>query len=66
VALQDRYRVEGRRSLERLEDAVEHLLRMFRGVSAAHVKGGDAIYPGPDAGKRLVPTSLWHPVPKRL
>ena len=43
VALQDRYRVEGRRSLERLEDAVEHLLRMFRSVPAAHIKGGDVL-----------------------
>jgi hypothetical protein len=30
-ALKTRYRLEGRRSLERLEDAVDHLLRMFRG-----------------------------------
>ena len=43
VALKDRYRVEGRRSLERLEDAVEHLLRMIRSVPAAHVKGGDVL-----------------------
>jgi integrase len=42
-ALKDRYRVEGRRSLERLEDAVEHLLRMFRGVPAARVKGADVL-----------------------
>jgi integrase len=42
-ALKNRYRVEGRRSLERLEDAVEHLLRMFRGVSAARVKGADVL-----------------------
>jgi integrase len=42
-ALQNRYRVEGRRSLERLEDAVDHLLRMFRGVSAARVKGADVL-----------------------
>ena len=31
AALEDRYRVEGRRSLERLEDAAAHLLRLFRG-----------------------------------
>ncbi len=43
AALKDRYRVEGRRSLERLEDAVEHLLRMFRGVPAARVKGADVL-----------------------
>ncbi len=43
AALTDRYRVEGRRSLERLEDAVEHLLRMFRGVPAARVKGADVL-----------------------
>ncbi len=42
-ALKNRYRVEGRRSLERLEDAVEHLLRMFRGVPAAQVKGADVL-----------------------
>jgi integrase len=42
-ALKNRYRVEGRRSLERLEDAVEHLLRMFRGVSASRVKGADVL-----------------------
>ncbi len=42
-ALKNRYRVEGRRSLERLEDAIEHLLRMFRGVSAARVKGSDVL-----------------------
>jgi integrase len=42
-ALKDRYRVEGRRSLERLEDAVEHLLRMFKGVLAARVKGSDVL-----------------------
>ena len=41
-ALKNRYRVEGRRSLERLVDAVEHLLRMFRGVPATQVKGADA------------------------
>lgn len=42
-ALKNRYRVEGRRSGERLEDAVEHLLRLFRGVSAAKVKGSDVL-----------------------
>ena len=42
-ALKNRYRVEGRRSFERLEDAVQHLLRMFRGVPAAHVKGADVL-----------------------
>jgi hypothetical protein len=42
-ALKNRYRVEGRRSLERLEDAVEHLLRMARGVPAAQVKGADVL-----------------------
>lgn len=42
-ALKNRYRVEARRSLERLEDAVEYLLRMFRGVSAAKVKGADVL-----------------------
>src|SRR5438093_6281098 len=42
-ALKNRYRVEGRRSLERLEAAVEHLLRMFRGVPAAQVKGADVL-----------------------
>ena len=42
-ALKNRYRVEGRRSLERLEDAVDHLLRMFRGVPAAQVKGADVL-----------------------
>ncbi|HEX3177954.1 MAG TPA: site-specific integrase [Methylomirabilota bacterium] len=42
-ALKNRYRVEGRRSLERLEDAVEHLLRMFRGAPAAQVKGADVL-----------------------
>jgi hypothetical protein len=41
-ALKNRYRVEGRRSL-RLEDAVEHLLRMFRGVPAAQVKGAGVL-----------------------
>src|SRR5262245_48704570 len=43
TALKDRYRVEGRRSLERLEDAVEHLLRLFKGVQAARVKGSDVL-----------------------
>jgi integrase len=42
-ALQNRYRVEGRRSLERLDDAIEHLLRMFRRVPAAQVKGADML-----------------------
>src|SRR6058998_548831 len=42
-ALKNRYRVEGRRSLERLQDAAEHLLRMFRGVPAAQVKGADVL-----------------------
>ena len=42
-ALKNRYRVEGRRSLETLEDAVEHLLRMFRGLPAAQVKGADML-----------------------
>jgi hypothetical protein len=42
-ALKNRYRVEGRRSVERLEDAIEHLLRLFRGVSAAQVKGSDVL-----------------------
>jgi integrase len=42
-ALKNRYRVEGRRSLERLEDAVEHLLGMFRGVPAAQVKGAGVL-----------------------
>jgi integrase len=42
-ALKNRCRVEGRRSLERLEDAVEHLLRMFGGVPAAQVKGSDVL-----------------------
>jgi integrase len=42
-ALQNRYRVEGRRSLERLDDAIEHLLRMFRRVPAAQVKGADVL-----------------------
>jgi hypothetical protein len=42
-ALESRYRIEGRRSLQRLEDAVEHLLRMFRGVPAAQVKGADVL-----------------------
>jgi hypothetical protein len=42
-ALKNRYRVEGRKSLERLEDAVEHLLRLFRGVPAARVKGSDVL-----------------------
>src|SRR6266571_2072843 len=42
-ALKNRYRVEGRRSLERLQDAAEHLLRMFRGVPAAQVKGSDVL-----------------------
>ena len=41
--LENRYRVEGRRSLERLEDAVAHLLRLFRGVPAARVKGADVL-----------------------
>jgi integrase len=41
--LKNRYRVEGRRSLERLEDAAQHLLRMFRGVPAAQVKGADVL-----------------------
>jgi hypothetical protein len=43
TALENRYRVEGRRSLERLEDAVAHLLRLFRGVPAARVKGADVL-----------------------
>src|SRR5262245_62827570 len=43
TALKDRYRVEGRRSLERLEDAVGHLLRLFKGVQAARVKGADVL-----------------------
>ena len=42
-ALKNRYRVEARRSLERLEDAAEHLLRMFLGVPAAQVKGADVL-----------------------
>jgi integrase len=42
-ALKNRYRLEGRRSLERLEDAVEHLRRMFRGVPAVQVKGADVL-----------------------
>jgi hypothetical protein len=42
-ALKNRYRVEGRRSLERLLNAAEHLLRMFRGVPAAQVKGADVL-----------------------
>jgi integrase len=42
-ALKNRYRVEGRRSLERLEDAVEHLLRMFSRVPATQVKGADVL-----------------------
>jgi integrase len=42
-ALKNRYRVEGRRSIERLEDAVEHLLRMFSRVPAAQVKGADVL-----------------------
>jgi integrase len=41
--LKNRYRLEGRRSLERLEDAVEHLRRMFRGVPAVQVKGADVL-----------------------
>jgi integrase len=43
-ALKNRYRLEGRRSLERLEDAVEHLRRMFRGVPAVQVKGADVLH----------------------
>ena len=42
-ALKNRYRVEGRRSLERVEDAIEHLLRLFSHVSAAQVKGSDIL-----------------------
>lgn len=42
-ALKKRYRVEGRRSLERLQDAAEHLLGMFRGLPAAQVKGADVL-----------------------
>jgi len=42
-ALKNRYRVEGRRSSGRLEDAIEHLLRMFRRVPAAQVKGADVL-----------------------
>jgi integrase len=42
-ALKNRYRVEGRRSLERLEDAVEHLLRMFSRVPATQVRGADVL-----------------------
>ena len=43
AALGNRYRVEGRRSLERLEDATAHLLRLFRCVPAARVKGADVL-----------------------
>ena len=42
-ALENRYRLEGRRSLERLRDSVEHLLRLFRGVAAAQVRGTDVL-----------------------
>lgn len=42
-ALQNRYQVEGRRSLERLQDSITHLLRMFRGVPAAQVRGNDVL-----------------------
>lgn len=42
-ALENRYRVEGRRSVERLKDSIEHLLRMFRGVLATRVKGSDIL-----------------------
>jgi len=42
-ALKNRYRVEGRRSVDRLEDAIEHLLRLFRGVAAVAVKGSDVL-----------------------
>ena len=43
TALENRYRVEGRRSLERLQDATTHLLRLFHGVQAARVKGADVL-----------------------
>jgi hypothetical protein len=36
--LKNRYRIEGRRSLERLEDAAQHPLRMFRVEPAAQVR----------------------------
>jgi integrase len=42
-SLKNRYKVEERRSLDRLVDAIEHLLRMFRGVPAARVKGADVL-----------------------
>jgi integrase len=42
-ALENRYQVEGRRSLERLQDSITHLLRLFRGVPAAQVRGNDVL-----------------------
>ena len=42
-ALAARYRIESRRSLERLLDACTHLLRLFDGVSAMRVTGADTL-----------------------